>query len=155
MIVQFIKLCTFMYEYISFDGIFQDLLVHTRNGLLSAKKVSIITIPYMSIIQKVFNSKEYLHPSFFESSTFRHDKMIIQLLAGQTTAPSFWLNFDSSLPATGAEVIVMGWGLADWNNQQLQSSRLLQVSIEVISSDACSNSKRFTVSSWLIPRQNI
>ena len=33
--------------------------------------------------------------------------MITQLLAGQTTVPSVQLNFDSSVPATGAEVIVM------------------------------------------------
>ena len=120
---------------------------HTRNGLLLAKKVYIITIQYKSIIQKVFNSKEYLHPSFVESSTLRHDKMIIQLLAGQTTAPPVRLNFDLIVPATGVEVIVMGWGLTYGKNQQLQSSRLLQVSMEVISSDACSNSKRVTVSS--------
>ena len=154
--------------------------------MLSAKKVCIITIPYMSIIQNLLNSKKYLHPSFFESSTLRHDKMIIQLLAGQTTAPPVRLNFDLIVPATGVEVIVMGWGLTYGKNQQLQSSRLLhvskksfrmtlvrihkgslfpldsyqgqiysdmacttgvQVSIEVISNDACSNSKRCIVSS--------
>jgi len=86
------------------------------------------------------NSKEYVHPSYVESSNLRHDKMIIQL-AGQTTAPPVRLNFDSSVPATGAEVIVLGWGLTDGNNQQSQSSRLLQVLIETISNDACSNSK--------------
>ena len=67
---------------------------HTRNGLLLAKKVYIITIQYKSIIQKVFNSKEYLHPSFVESSTLRHDKFIIQMLVGQTMAPSVRLRFE-------------------------------------------------------------
>ena len=55
--------------------------------------------------------------------------MIIQLLAGQTTAPPVQLNFDLIVPAAGVEVIVMGWGLTDGNNQQSQSSRLPQVSV--------------------------
>ena len=50
--------------------------------------------------------------------------MIIKLLAGQTTVPSVQLNFDSSVPATGAEVIVLGWGLTDGNNQQSHVSSI-------------------------------
>ena len=46
-----------MYDYIKFAGIFQELLAHTRNGLLSAKKVCIyVSYQYInsSINLKVF-----------------------------------------------------------------------------------------------------
>ena len=44
--------------------------------------------------------------------------MIVQLLAGQTTTvPSIRLNFDSSVPATGAEVIVSN-GVGTYRRKQ-------------------------------------
>ena len=107
-----------------------------------------------------YNTVHVNHPKFIKLKEIPSSFFfwIVHFKAWQndyTTAPSFWLNFDSSLPATGAEVIVMGWGLTYGKNQQLQSSQLLQVSIEVISNDTCSSSKRFTVTYWLVPRPNI
>ena len=42
-----------MNDYKEFPGIFQDLLAHTRNGLLLPKKMSVCIYIYTSIILKV------------------------------------------------------------------------------------------------------
>ena len=51
--------------------------------------------------------------------------MIIQLLAGQTTAPSVRLNFDSSVPATGAEVADSnGLGTYRWKQPAVEEQSI-------------------------------
>jgi trypsin len=83
--------------------------------------------------------QEIIHPLYDEDG-LQYDKMLV-VLDGQSVAPPVAVNRDPSLPAVGDEVIVMGWGLTDGEDEESVSPVLNQASLFVISNEECEQSK--------------
>ena len=94
----------------------------------------------LDTFERFSNLQEYVHPKYQSGVSLRYDKMIIKISGFTTTSP-VRLNSNFSLPLDGTEVIVMGWGITNASDQESLSNRLLEVSVNTLTNEACANSK--------------
>jgi trypsin len=83
--------------------------------------------------------QEIVHP-LYDEDDYEYDKMLI-ILDGQSVAPPVAINRDPSVPAMGDEVLTMGWGLTDGEDNESLSPVLKQASLFVIGNEECEQSK--------------
>jgi trypsin len=83
--------------------------------------------------------QEIVHP-LYDDNNLGYDQMLV-ILDGESSATPVAINRDPSVPAAGDEVISMGWGLTEANNDASASPVLKEVSLFVIDNDECEQSK--------------
>jgi hypothetical protein len=72
--------------------------------------------------------QEIIHPRHF----FPKNDQVLVILDGQSVARPVAINRDPSVPAVDDEVIIMGWGLTDGEEDDSASPVLKQASLFVI-----------------------
>jgi trypsin len=83
--------------------------------------------------------QEIVHP-LYDDSRYEYDQMLV-ILDGQSSATPVAINRDPSVPAVGAEVTAMGWGITDGKDPASLSPVLKQATLFVISNEECEQSK--------------
>ena len=84
-------------------------------------------------------TREIVHPQYQDDS-FDYDKMLV-IFSGESAYSPIPINRDSTVPANGATVTVMGWGLTDGADDNSLSPVLKEASLNVLSNQVCAQSK--------------
>ncbi len=79
------------------------------------------------------------HPNYDDVTT-DNDFMLIFLNESATSNEFVRLNTDDATPEIGAAVTVMGWGDIDPTDEQVLSSELMEVDVNVITNEECEKS---------------
>jgi len=86
--------------------------------------------------QKLSVKEALPHPDY-DGDTTDNDFMLIFLNESANSNTFVKLNTDAATPETGAVVTVMGWGDVDPSDEQVLSSELMEVEVNVITNEEC------------------
>jgi trypsin len=83
--------------------------------------------------------QEFRHPRY-NVDDIVFDQMLVKL-SEPSSETTVRINSDESIPASGQEVTVIGWGLTDGNDENSASDILQEASLSAISNEECSAAK--------------